>query len=64
MTSRDGLADMTMKSETSLFRNHHISLYDMADKFSVVQSVSRLVHPWYRQSSKDFNKIPKWTFYR
>ena len=36
MTSRDGLADMTIKSETSLFRNHPISLYDRADKFSVV----------------------------
>ena len=64
MTSRDGLADMTIKSETSLFRNPHISLYDRADKFSVVQSVSRLVHSWYLQSSKDFNKRPKWTFYR
>ena len=56
MTSRDGLADMTIKSETSLFRKYHISLYVRADKFSVVQSVLELVHPWYLQSSKDFNK--------
>ena len=57
MTSRDGLADMTIKSETSLFRNHHISLYVRADKFSVVKSVSELVHPWYLQSSKDLFKL-------